>query len=217
MSFLTEFPAYLDLAIVSADHWDGTLRPFAEATRSGFSAKPGSTHQVLRRELDHLGATDRTLYVAISDDQFRRDGRPRADARITSHGVVLTFESNGQRYEYAADQFITQHENVRAIALTLEHLRAVDRYGLTGNRQQYAGFLAIESATPMPATAFRSVDDARQWLINIAGTEGVAEGARNIFILRRAKRISHPDQGGDPDAFQRVLDAEKYLEQNGAL
>lgn len=216
MSFITDLPMYLDLAIVSADEWAGELRPFPNTTRSGFTAKATSTHQVLRRELDHLVAKDRTLYVGIRADLFRRDGRPRADAVVAAPGLVLTFESKGRRYEYVADQFFTQHENLRAIALTLDHLRAVDRYGLTGNRQQYEGFAAIEAARSMPASGFTSVAATREWLLDLVGLEP-SSGARNALVLRRAKRDAHPDHGGDTATFQRVLDAEKYLEQQGAL
>ncbi len=220
-SCLRDLPAYLDLAIVSVDEWAGDtsgaqLRPFQETVPSSFSAKPTSTHGVLRRELDHLKAEDRTLYVAIAAGHFRRDGRPRADAVVTAPGVVLSFLSGDRRYEYVADRLRTQHENLRAIALTLEHLRAVDRYGLTGNRQQYDGFAAIEAPRASAPQGFSSVASVREWLLDLAGLEP-SSGARNALLIRRAKRDTHPDHGGDTIAFQRVLDAEKYLKQNGAL
>jgi hypothetical protein len=44
-----------------------------------------------------------------------------------------------ERLVFATDAYEDWQHNVRAIALTLEALRAVDRYGTTGGRQ-YAGF-----------------------------------------------------------------------------
>ena len=209
---LFDLPGYLDLAVVSADVWGGRLRPLQDTKRSAFKAKPSATYQLLHAELKHLGAEERTLYVAVSEADFRRDGRPRAGARILAPGVVLEFTSNGRRFEYVADKFLTQHENIRAIALTLEHLRAVDRYGLTDERQQYAGFLALEGATPMPA-GFISYEEARRYLLDVAPGSYDTDAT----LLRFAKRKAHPDTGGDADTFQRVALAEQYLKQNGYI
>jgi hypothetical protein len=51
-----------------------------------------------------------------------------------------------KRLVYATDACVYWQHNVRSIALGLEALRAVDRYGITRKGEQYAGFRAALSA-----------------------------------------------------------------------
>lgn len=214
---LSDLPAYLDLAIMPIARFSGAApRAFAQTVRSPFRAADASTFRLLQKELDHLDATDRALFVCVDETQFRRDGRPSKNAVTTSPGVVLEFTSRGQTFAYVADRFSSQMENLRAIALTLEHLRAVDRYGLTGDRQQYAGFLAIEAATVEPE-GFATADDAYTWLLVVTGSEGIPGRPKAAMLLRKAQRIAHPDMGGDPYTFQRVALAESVLRKAGEL
>ena len=209
-----DFPLYLDLAVVSLDDWDGAIRPFSQTSRSQFSAPISSTHRALRTELDALDALDRTLYVPVAANQFRRDGRPRSDAKLTGSALILTFDVDGQTHQYAADRFITWQENLRAIALTLEALRAVARYGLTEQRQQYTGFLAIEPAHTAHAFTAATAEEFVQTIARRSPGRGLVDLAS---VVRLAKRLTHPDQGGDPDEFQQVTNAETVLREAGRL
>jgi hypothetical protein len=214
---LLDLPQYLDVAVVSADHWHGELRPYSQTRQSQFKASATATHHLLRRELDELDATDRTLYVQVAAEQFRRDGRPRLNATVLGPGVVLTFVSDGRTYEYVGDSFSSQQENLRAIALTLENLRAVARYGCTGERQQYAGFLALESSA-IATEAFSSTAAAIEFLTGVTGGDG--KGGTNARLVRLAKFRTHPDTSAgdrDPGDYNRVLAAESYLTKNGAI
>lgn len=211
---LSDLPAYLDMAIMPIARFSGAApRPFAQTVRSPFRAADASTFRLLQKELDHLVATDRALFVCVDETQFRRDGRPSKNAVITSPGVVLEFTSRGQTFAYVADRFSSQMENLRAIALTLEHLRAVDRYGLTGDRQQYTGFLAIEAA-PSPSR-FEDALDAKLFLARVTGIPYMDRPLRDL--IRLAWRRTHPDTGGDTDTFQRVSLAESVLREAGEL
>lgn len=211
---ITDLPLYLDTAILPIGRWHGEpLRPFSATSSSKFSAADSSTFRTLQRELDHLDAEDRVLYVCVPAEQFRRDGRPARNATVTAPGVVLEFTADGQTFEYVADRFRSQMENLRAIALTLEHLRAVDRYGLTGDRQQYRGFLAIEA--PAAADGFTTAHGALEWLNDRFGEPGTVHTAREL--IRRAQRAAHPDRGGDAATFQRVAASEATLREAGML
>lgn len=173
----------------------------------------GDTLKILDRELDELGARDADLLVAIDASQFRLDGRPRAQAKAEHPGVILSFTSPVVgSLSYPCDTFTTWEDNLRGVALALEALRKVDRYGVTKRGEQYRGFLAIEGATAMPA-GFSSVGEAELFIMNLLGDADL-DAMSQASIIRAAKRAAHPDTGGSAELFQRVTLAEQYLKEN---
>src|SRR5690606_5164123 len=97
------------------------------------------------------------------EDDIRLDGLPRANARPGHQGVVLAFDSKYGPLKYATDTFDRWQDNLRAIALGLESLRRVDRYGITKRGEQYTGWRQLpaggESEPPMGAAAARAFID----------------------------------------------------------
>lgn len=174
----------------------------------------GQTLRDLDRELRELGAKDAELLVAIDPSQFRLDGRPYANARAEHPGIILSFEiPKVGPVSYPCDTFTTWESNLRAVALALEALRKVDRYGVTKRGEQYRGFLALEASAMPPG--FAQVDDAWAFLKTVAGYE--SDETPTPRILREAKRAAHPDLGGDAATFQRVTLAEAKLREDGLL
>jgi hypothetical protein len=111
---------------------------------------------------------------------------------------------------------------VRAIALGLEHLRAIDRYGIANSGQQYVGWKQLGSGIPMAAPQMTA--DAAERLIadtlNHLGVRLAGDGPITIEHVRRdltgcfraAARRLHPDQStGDPDLFRRITEARDLL------
>lgn len=70
------------------------------------------------------------IEVDVTESDIRVDGGLYAHARPASSGVRVTFESRYGPLVYATDRFDHWRDNVRAIALGLEALRKVDRYGI---------------------------------------------------------------------------------------
>lgn len=202
------------LTVDPIGEWPGTLTRTRQ--RSNFSATWSTTLSLLDREVWHLGGKNMRLQVAIPASQFRLDGRPRATAKAEHPGVILTLDSKHGPLSYPCDTFTTWQDNVRAIALALEALRKVDRYGVTKRGEQYRGFLALE-ATAAPAgfaTGMAAAEYLRQ-IVEAASQAGDNDDLRTT--LRRAKRVTHPDHGGDPSMFQRVTLAEAKLREEGLL
>lgn len=194
--------------------WPGVLTH--DRVRSNFSSTQSATLQVLRRELAQLGAKDVLLQIAIPREAFRLDGFPRSTAKPSHPGLILTLDSKFGPLSYPCDTFTRWEDNLRAIALALEALRKVDRYGVTKRGEQYRGFLAIE-ATAMPA-GFTSVMQAKTYIADlIAAAEWTTVLGDTTMQIRQAKRLTHPDMGGDSEVFQRVVLAEKFLQENGGL
>lgn len=222
---MSDWPDNLNVGPIR--EWPGELtrdRKFAPFKTSEFdsyrrrSTPLSSTLEVLDRELRMLGARNAEMLVAIAPADFRQDGKPRAQAKAAHPGVIVSFDSKVGHLSWPCDTFTTWQDNLRAIALALEALRKVDRYGVTKRGEQYRGFLAIEAmAAP---EGFATVGDALAFLGRFTGL-GVAEmrliDGAPARALRKAQRETHPDAGGDAATFQRVSLAEAMLRQEGLL
>lgn len=199
------------LRIEPLGEWPGEMT--ARRERSRFDSTMSSTMETLRRELAALGARNAALQVAIPASAFRLDGYPRSTAKAEHPGIILTLNSKHGALSYPCDTFDRWEDNLRAIALALEALRKVDRYGVTRRGEQYRGFLALE-ATAAPA-GFATADEAIAFLARTAGIS-VGDPAKSpmdavALYLRRAQRATHPDTGGDAATFQRVALAESKV------
>lgn len=164
--------------------------------RSRWTFKAGwqDTLNLLERELDHLDATDVVVEADFQEGDIRQDGMPRANARQPPHpGVRIAFQSKHGPLVYSTDSCEQWQHNVRSIALGLEALRAVDRYGVTKRGEQYTGWKAIGAAR---ATAVR---DPWAILRDLAGNVGPDAAPERVISL--ARRHAHPDTGGSPQAW----------------
>lgn len=207
-----------------------TLRPLlawprAETVnrrRSPFRSTWSDTVELLRRELRQLdGGTyypDTVLQLALREQDFRlTDGLPRANAIPSMPGVILNIESTtAGPLSYPCDAFDRWTDNLRAIALGLEALRKVGRYGITPGNEQYRGWRAIEANGSHPAW---SADEAEQFLRGLVKNEGNGKDLGTLpQIWRRVRRDTHPDRnGGDRTIWDKVEHAGNVLEAAGAL
>lgn len=171
---------------------------------SPFSASWTATVDKLVDELRHLKAEKVLLEVDVQESDLRLDGMPRANARAASPGVILTLinvpVAGGLTLRYPCSTFQTWEANVRAIALALEALRKVDRYGVTKRGEQYAGWKAL------PAGEAQYEPDLENGARIIAAYDG---------SVRKAIMGTHPDtreEGYDDDDFKDVV---AYKEANG--
>lgn len=201
------------------------LRPASARQRARFDAKWTQTLTLLGKEIDHLGGRDVVIEVDVREQEIRLDGMIRANARAASPAVVVAFETRQHgpmlyRCDRFADTWSNRpgwQENVRAIALTLEALRAVDRYGATETGQQYAGFKALPAGRAMPASHM-TTDAARALLISLSGFAGLDDfdpwGDPYLVakVVRSAKFTAHPDRNeGDQTVWDQVEQAASVL------
>ncbi len=210
---MTDWPA--GFVVAPMREWPGTMT--ARRRRSQFASTHSATLALLTRELRELGAKHPTLLIALRPEDFRLDGLPRA-GRVAAHpGIVLSFDSKHGPLSYPCDTFDRWEDNLRAIALALEALRKVDRYGVTKRGEQYRGFLALE-ATAAPS-GYATAEDALGFIRAMSGERPEQSDLAGVQrALRLAKRNTHPDTaGGTADAFQRVSLAEAKLREAGVL
>lgn len=189
------------------DSWPRERR--SSHDRSPFSATWISTVELLERELTQLGASNGVILVDCSELDIRLDGTyPKADARVGYPGVVVAFDSTHGPLKYVADRFRAWQDNVRAIALGLEALRKVDRYGITSRGEQYTGWAALPAGEGSGPSTFA---EAVAFVAEHSGSteEQVTASPRTAWLVA-AKRL-HPDQGGDADLFRQLQRARELL------
>jgi hypothetical protein len=177
-----------------------------------FSAPWSKTLELLTSEIDKLGLRGTVaLRIDVQHADIRRDGMLRANARVGFPGVVVSFESRYGPLSYATDAYDSWQANVRAIALSLESLRAVDRYGVSKSGEQYAGWRAIESGSTAPV--FASADAAARWLQQMF--EPLGQPMTTKELLRAAAKKCHPDRNrGDHTLWEQYDAARQLLEDH---
>lgn len=206
---------FYDLAPIEDRTWIGA-KP---RTGSQFRAGWADTRKLLRDEIERISRRDAPrpiLMLDITSADLRLDGLMRKGSRPATGAVALSFESKNGPLYFRCDRFVAPyygqqdwHHNARAIALTLQSLRAVDRYGVTSSGEQYAGFAQIESAS-----AAMDRDTAEVVLANGAGRGSIVNpsAAELAKLYRDARRKSHPDvPGGSRAQWDLVEEAGRAL------
>lgn len=137
----------------------------------------------LETEIGRSGGSDVEIGIVATPDQLTYGGFPRANLKVLYRGVEVSFERDGRRLAFRTDAYPYLHDNIHAIALTLEALRAVERYGATSG-EQWSGFAALRAGGPDPERGRVLVERA----------SGIAA----------ALKAHHPDHGGEARDFADV-------------
>ena len=185
---------------------------------SRFRAKWTDTFGLLQHELGHLDARDVIIEAGYGSNQIRNDGWPMASSKPNHPAVRISFNSHGRSLAFPCYRYADAWDNVRAIALSLEALRAVDRYGVTREAEQYKGWAQLEAPKPaameqQQALAFM-VEQAQRYYGSIVRWETPDE-VRDLYRML-AKRL-HPDvRGGDRTEWNKLEAAYAALKGTGA-
>jgi hypothetical protein len=177
----------------------------------------GETLDLLDREVRMLGAEDFILELDVTESDIRLDGMIRANARPSSEAVAIAFESHDGPLLFACGRFDHWHDNVRAIALGLEALRKVDRYGITQSAEQYTGFRALPA--PSLSSGVMTQEQAAAFLIEHGAFAGAQWTVEQVIhepqsmdaLYRQAAKRLHPDQGGSDEMFMRLQEARQAV------
>lgn len=192
--------------------WLDAVTP-ADARRSRwtFKAKWSDTLQLLEDEVYRLDGRNVAMQLDVREQDIRVDGGIRSNAKpIDFPGVRISFDSSYGPLTYATDTHELWQHNVRAIALSLQALRAVDRYGVSRRGEQYTGWKALPAGTGAAAThmtrdsALRIISDwydSDAWLHLPPAT-----------VVRVIRARTHPDRhDGDRDRWNEAEQALQVL------
>jgi hypothetical protein len=139
----------------------------------------------LREEIRRLGGKN----LVLSSNYTLGNEHPK------EQGVVAYFEYEGKPIAIPCDRWAKLEANVRAIALTVEAMRGIERWG--------AKHMIVAMFTGFRALHDRTTEDP--WKIL-----GVNENATEKQILdayREKAKTAHPDRGGSSADFNRVNEA----------
>ncbi len=192
---------------------DARFRPlgapaYKSRRRAPFRVNYGTRLDLLEQELSKLRARNIVIEAGFSLEKIRNDGWPRSGATPTHPAVVLHFDSRNGHIAMPCDTYDRFEDNLYAVALSLEALRAVDRYGVTKNAEQYKGWTAL------PANDGKmNADAARALIAGLAGVPVSAVVSGDLEILyRAAAKRAHPDTpDGSHEAFTRLQEAMRVL------
>lgn len=197
---------------------------------SQFKQTYSNTRKILEFELEKLKAIESSirLEMFIRDEDLRRDGTMlRAHVKPYKPGVVLSFAVVTKRLRdphtneirnvtktlsYPCDTYNDWRDNVRAIALSLEKLRSVARYGVF-KYEDIVARLALPSAEGKISTKQAALEFlAHQTRYSV---EEISRGGENS--IKQAWRIAahnlHPDKndGKTTDEFIKLQEAKIIL------
>ena len=161
--------------------------PAHSRMRSAFRRTTGEVRNFLIHEIGMLGG----LRVVISTNvPTRGDGLFYASAREPEDpGVAVYFERRGKPICFACDQYKTVRENLQAVAMTIEALRGIKRWGASDMLERaFQGFAAL------PAAGWRTI-----LRVGAGVTLAEAEAA-----FRARVQEGHSDHGGEADMHTLV-------------
>jgi len=176
--------------------WPAAWPRAEKPQRSAFSTSLAAARDEVRRELRLLGATD----VVISTNIITNlDGTYRAKQRMPEdRGVAVYFKLNGEDQCFPCDRWLWVEENLHAIALSIEALRGLERWGA---KEMVAA--AFKGFKALPANAIVTPYTAKPWheVLQVApdASREMVEAAYRV----QAKRL-HPDLGGTQADFEAL-------------
>lgn len=179
----------------------------ATPKRSRFSATLFAALTQLRAELDRLGASHVTI---TSNLPVNSRGNPYGHAE--DPGIAVWFVLNGQERVFACDRWDDAGHNMHALALTIDAMRGLERWG-AGDvvTRAFAGFAALPAPEPVE-TLPRWVSALEMPASTYADLIGDDNGLAALLSLARVHhrqliRERHPDHGGTHDAAVRLNQA----------
>jgi hypothetical protein len=159
-----------------------------QPNRFGFRARGINREEaldLLGAEIERIRGFDVQIGVVTPPDNIGISGSMRKQI-YWSTGCEVSFMRGDRQLVFHTNAFRDFNANLYAIAKGLEALRMLDRYGVTQTGQQYEGFAQLESG--------HVVDSERGRVL-----------AEQHGGLKRALRVTHPDQGGSERDFKDVM------------
>lgn len=153
----------------------------------------------LRQEIDRLGGESLVLSTNM---KLRLDGLPYSNqSQPADKGCAVYFNYKKRAMCFACDRWDRIQCNIYAIAMTIEALRGIERWGSGDMVQQaFTGFVAL----PAPKNPYDVL--------------GVRPGATKEEIdaaFRQKMKVAHPDTGGDSNSVYELTEARQKLRDRG--
>jgi hypothetical protein len=178
--------------------WDRTP-PHKQQRHSLYKVSETKARDALLHSVDLFGARHRSIILS-TNIKLRHDGLPYANRNPPNDaGVAIywTDRSTKKDWGLACDRYTHIRDNYRALGLTVEGLRTIQRSGASQllNRA-YMGFAALPASTRKP------------WREVLGFTD---DPSIDLKLVRQRyhhlARSNHPDHGGSNAAMHDLNDA----------
>lgn len=159
----------------------------------------------LQGELNRLGVSKEVLSTNVAR---KVDGQPYSNRAAPSDpGAAVYFELNGKPTSLACDKWTRVEDNIWAIAKHIEALRGQERWGVGSIERAFTGYQAL------PAVGESEASTWWQTLgVTVNASEEQVKHAYRVLVNKH-----HPDKGGDPEMFNRVIRAMERFEKDKML
>ena len=190
--------------------WPASFERTSAADRErnrSFEATLGATTKELATEMDRMDVDE--YRGEIGNAHTKSNGLPLHNANPDDPGFVLRWVDDGEQFAVACDASPQLRDNVRYV------LKWVNETRMRGKRPVETGDSEFAAARLPPG------DDGDGDVVAGTATSqpahevlGVAPDAPVNVVesaARARKAETHPDNGGDRDEFQRVVEAEEVM------
>lgn len=191
--------------------WPKTARR-TEATlreRSKFGDRQSgnvSVYAAAKKVLRELGLLGAGNVVITSMLPTRNDGLPYADGgrQQLDPGMAVWFDFEGAEMVFACDRWASPGENLRAIELSINAMRGLERWGMADVvARAFAGFKSLP-----PGASGTMPSASRPWREVLGGVWPELD-ASELLVLAKARhrsaiKAAHPDAGGDAAAAAEI-------------
>lgn len=169
--------------------WKRTKNP----GESKFKMPTSKAHSELLREIALFGGTS----VVISTNcPLRQDGVMRMDREPVDTGVAVYFQKDGRGVSFPCDSYDLVAHNLRAIGVTIEAMRAIERHGSAQLLDRaFSGFKELNAENP-----------GESWWKTLQLTADATE-EHIQYSYRRLAKFAHPDSSGGSEAAMAALNA----------
>lgn len=160
---------------------------------------PSRVRQLLADEMRKMGVSN---YVISSNIAIRNDGLPYSNQKAPDDpGVVLYFTRKGKDIAISCDKWMHLDSNLRAIGLTVEAIRGMERWGTEEMVDRaFTGFAALpENVIVTPYTA-------RAWYEVLEVSPNASPETIKAAYKSMLHKV-HPDKGGSQREFEEVQKA----------
>ena len=187
---------------------DGVARtkPYARHSWPGrTSGDFGDTKRDLIEEAESVADTRYGIVVSTNQPTYKEGVHdlpyaPSSRGRPDDPGVAVYVVKGESPRVFACDQYQTLRGNMRAIRLTLEQLRQIEKRGLNEGQRAYQGFQQL------PPEGETTDTHVPMWW-NILDVSREASIGQVKSAYRKKAKSAHPDQGGSKQQWNRLRDA----------
>ena len=180
--------------------------PAADRERNrSFEATLGATTNELATEMDRMDVEE--YRGEIGNAHTKSNGLPLHNANPDDPGFVLRWVDDGEQFAVACDASPRLRDNVRYVLKWVNETRMRSQRPVQTGDSEFAA-ARLPPGDDEDAVVGTATSQPPHEVLGVApdASENVVESA-----ARARKAETHPDNDGDPDEFQRVVEAEKVM------